>query len=425
MFKKTLIAEFFTTISFVQFLEAFHSLTFWIFWIKRWKQNKKLKHNFLSYLWLDDSRIVTFYNWRSAIYHCLKRLKLESDSEVILNWYNCISVANAVVQAWFNPVYADINKSTLSFSVKDLESKITEKTRIIIVQHTFWNPAKIDKIKQLCINYNLILIEDVAHSLWALYRWQKLWTFWDFAIFSTGRDKVISSVNWWILVINNENYFKIASKIEKKLVLPSFWLTVKNLNYNIYWYLAYKLYDFLYIWKIIIFLAKRLRLITEIIDEKEKSCDYNNFNYSLPNSLAYLANKELKRLDKYNNYRIKLAEFYNKNISKKLKIFKEKQVDKDDEIEENIDKNIYFRYPILCKDEDQAIFLYKLAKRKKILLWNSWSWINIAPKWSNLLHARYKKWTCTKAEDISTRILLLPINKHIKIKHIKRILGIL
>ena len=54
-------------------------------------------------------------------------------------------------------------------------------------------------------------------------------------------------------------------------------------------------------------------------------------------------------------------------------------------------------------------------KINNVLLWNTWSWINIAPIWSNLSNAKYTLWSCPKAEDISQRILTIPNHKLITI----------
>jgi len=411
MFKKTIISEFFTSVSLIQFIETIYSMTIAIIFIRTWKQKEKLKNKILKYLNINNSKAYVFYNWRTAIYQCIKKINLDNDSEVIINWYNCVSVANAVLQTGLKIVYSDIDKEDLSFNIKLLEKNINKKTKIIIVQHSFWKSAKIEKIKDICLKNNIILIEDIAHSLWSEYNNKKLWTFWDFAIISSWRDKVISSVNWWILIVNNDKFFKDFEDIENNLEKPSINIIFKNLNYNILWYIAYKTYDILNIWKIIISLSRKLGLIVEILDDDEKNCKYTKLNYSLANSMAFLANRELERIDFYNEHRIKIANIYNKNIDTSLQIFKQ-------DINE---KNIYFRYPILCETKKDMEKIYKIARKNKIIFGNSWSWINIAPKWTNLSNSKYKN-NCPIAEDIADRILFLPNSKHMQEKDINKIL---
>lgn len=405
MFKKTLISEFFTTVSFSQAIQSFWYLTYKLPVLRKWNNNEILKNQLLSYLWLEKSKIIDFYNWRSAIFHALKIIWVKKTDEVLVTGYNCISVSNAVIQTWSKIKYVDINKNNFWIDFKELEKNISDKTKVIIIQHTFWKPANIEKITSLAKEKWILIIEDCAHSLWTKINKKHTWTFWDFAIFSTWRDKVISSVTWGFLVINNSEYFKKIKKIESKLVLPSRLLTIRNHLYNIEWYEAYKFYDFFKLWKIVIFLARKCKLITEILDKSEKNCNFKNFNYKLPNSLAGLALNELSKLKEYNNHRRNIADFYNEEIeNKNIKIAFKKL---------KSEKNNYFRFPVLLKNIDEKNSFYNYMRKNKVLLWNSWTWVNIAPIWSNLDKANYALWSCKNAEDISSRILTLPNHKNI------------
>ncbi len=412
--KKTLIADFFTTVSFSQYVDSIKSITYRLNSLKKWKEIKIIENKLLHYLWLHESKIISFYNWRSALFHSLKMIWIKAGDEIIVSWYTCVTVSNTVIQSGWKIVYCDIEKKSLGLSADDLINKITNKTKVIIIQHTFWKPSNISKIIKIAQEKNILIIEDCAHSLWSEIKWKRLWSFWDFSIFSTWRDKVISSVTGWFLVINNSNYFKSKKKVENKLSLPSINLILKNHNYNIFWYEAYKLYDFLKIWRIEIFLLRKLWLITEILTKSEKKCKYKDFNYKLPNSLAYLAINQFKQLWKTIKHNIKLASYYNEWIkNKKISIlFKTK----------TSEINNYFRYPILLKNSKETVLFYKYMRKNNILVWKSWSWINIAPLWTNLNNAKYKKWNCKISENISERILFLPNHKNIKKREVEYII---
>jgi len=100
MFKKTIIAEFFTTVSFTQALDSLYLMTFWSYKLKKWEDNKLFEQEFLSKIWLKNSEILSFYNWRNAIYHALKIIWIEKKDEIIISSYNCSVVVNAVLQSW-------------------------------------------------------------------------------------------------------------------------------------------------------------------------------------------------------------------------------------------------------------------------------------------------------------------------------------
>lgn len=417
MFKKTIISEFFTTINFSIFINTLALLTYKIWYLKYSKYNILIEKKILSYIQKPDSKIISFYNWRSAIFHCLKMLGLSKNDEVIVSWYTCITVSNAVIQSGAKIIYSDINNS-LQLDLKSLQKNITNNTKVIIIQHTFWFPSDLDKILEIAKQKNIIVIEDCAHSLWSEYKSKKIWSFGDFSIFSTGRDKVISSVTWWFLVINNKKYFNFKTKIEKKLKTANIKLILQNLFYNIVAYKAYKLYDFFKLGRFIIYISRKIWLITEILTNDEKNCNYKEFNYKLPWALAYLWYLQLEKIDKINFKRISFAKYYNENIKNpKIEIiFKNNN---------NNIKNNYFRYAILLKDKVQKELLYNYMKKNNILLWNTWSSTNIVPINSNIKKAKYYKNSCPKSEDISERILTLPNHYNLDFKDIEKVTKLL
>jgi len=429
MFKKTIISEFFTTVSFSQMMQSLYLMPFWSYKLIYWKDKKIFEKELLEKItgqnkippfneWLIGTQIISFYNWRSAIYHTLKNvIWINREDEVIVNAYNCISVSNAVIQSWAKIIYSDIETETLSFDFEILKKNITPKTKVIIIQHTFGKQARdYDKIIDFCKQKNILVIEDCAHSLGNNSK-----ILWDFAVFSTGRDKVISSVTWGFLIIKNSNYFSKIEIVKEKLKIPSVKLILQNLNYNIVWYEAYKLYDFFKLWRVIIFLSRKLKLITEILTPNEKACNFDNFDLDFPNSLAYLARKELKKLDKYTEIRLENSKYYLKN-TKKSKINFLPFLQERAGVKNNYN---WFRIPILLKSKEEKNKLLKLAKQNKIILWSSWSWINIAPIGTNLEKSQFKIWSCPVAEDISKRILILPNHKLITKKDLDRVVEVL
>jgi dTDP-4-amino-4,6-dideoxygalactose transaminase len=126
---------------------------------------------------------------------------------------------------------------------------------------------------------------------------------------------------------------------------------------------------------------------------------------------------QLNKLDYIINHNIKLAGIYNKWLdNKKINIlFKEKKTE----------KNNYFRYPILLKSEEEKLKLYNYMKKHNILLWNTWSWTNIVPVWSNIKKAKYISWSCKVAEDISKRILTLPNHINVNKEEVEKVIKLI
>ena len=413
MFTKTITTEFFTTIDGNICINTLDTLTYRLPTLRTGWSIAEFERELLEYLWIPESEILSFYRWSEALYHALEIIWIEKKQEVILQWYTCSVVSNAVKQSWAKLVYSDISVDTLWFDIEILKKKITKKTKVIIVQHTFWKPVDIEAIMKIAKEKNIHVIEDCAHSLWSKVWDKHTWTFWDFAIFSSWRDKVISSVTWWFLVVNNADYFDKANRMRDILDMPSRTLTVRNLAYNILWYFACKSYDIFKLWRVIMMLSRRFKLITEVLSKQEKACERKKFWTAFPNALAYLARKELKKIESYQTHRKNLSELYDMHIDTKLwnKVFTQT---------ENEFLN-GFRYPFLLKSRKIQKEFIKYMRWYNILVWTSWSGSNIAPKSVKAKHAMYKKWSCKTAEDIAKRIVLLPNHMGISVEEVMKI----
>jgi len=405
-------AQFFTTVNFKIFLDTLKLLTFKLPYLRFGQEVDRLEIELKQYLNAEHSQIYSFYNWRSALYHWLTNLPNLTDltnwtNEVLVSGYTCVSVINTIIQAWYKPVYVDIDES-LNMQIEDAEKKVSSNTKAIIVQHTFWNPANMQAWTEFVEKHNLVLIEDCAHALWAEIGWKKVGTFGDMAIFSTWRDKVISSVTWWFLLINNPDL-----KVKKPKLIPvSRKLALQNLNYNLIAYLAWKTYN-IKIWKVLMYIANKFKLIPPILTPNEKACRFNNFFYQLPNSLAYLARRQLRQVDKINVHRVQIANQYKEKLAWKYEFPKE----------ESFAKNIYFGFPIFFDNEENLKKKVIEAKKHWVYLGTYWTGQNIVPVGSNLENCLYQKWTCPKAEDLAKRVLILP--NHFQFDKVDKIVDLL
>lgn len=397
--KKTLIAHFFTTINTQIFLRSVHVLISPYFWfhMRKGKYVEMCEQSFVSYLWTSNSRILSFYNARSALYHGLKMLESNKNiwkNEVIVQAYTCVSVINAIIQAGYIPRYVDID-STLNIDIATLP--LSEKTRAIIVQHTFGYPADIEQISKICREKNIVLIEDCAHSLGSKISDRKVGTFGDFAIFSTGRDKVISTVTWGFLLLNNQEFFQYIPKVTQNLLDISLWLAFRNVMYNIVAYISNSTYSLLDFGKIFMFLVQKIKLLPAILTLTEKKCNFPHLHFRLPNSLAYLWVKEIDRLDQYLQHRTMISQLYIQELSSL------KHISLIPQNSENT--NNFFWFPVFTDDVEE---LRNFCKQRNILLGNYWTGQVIVPIGTDTERCLYTLWTCTNAEKLCTQILTLP-----------------
>lgn len=100
------------------------------------------------------STILHYYRGRVALHATLRALHVSAGDEVVVPAYTCAAVVEPLLRLGVTPVYADIDRVTLS--PLDVQAKVTERTRAVILQHTFGYPAHADVT-------GVPIIEDCAH----------------------------------------------------------------------------------------------------------------------------------------------------------------------------------------------------------------------------------------------------------------------
>lgn len=110
-------------------------------------------------------RTLHYYRGRVALAAILRALDLHPGDEVIVQAYTCVAVVNPLLRLGLTPVYVDIDRERLTLSVPSLRWAISERTRAVIVQHTFGNPADMAGILSVTQPAAVPIIEDCAHVL--------------------------------------------------------------------------------------------------------------------------------------------------------------------------------------------------------------------------------------------------------------------
>jgi dTDP-4-amino-4,6-dideoxygalactose transaminase len=100
----------------------------------------------------------------AALFLALKSLGIKNSDEVIVPAFTYIATALAVSYAQAKPVFADIDERTYNISLKSIEKAITKNTKAIIPVHLYGQPADMKGILKLARENNLKVIEDAAQA---------------------------------------------------------------------------------------------------------------------------------------------------------------------------------------------------------------------------------------------------------------------
>ena len=141
---------------------------------------------------------------------------LKKGDEVILPSFTFSSCANAILLAGAIPVFCDVDIKSYNIDPIEIEKKIGDKTRVIMVVHYAGFACDMDKIGEIAKKYNLVIIEDAAHALGAKYHGKYLGTIGKTGCFSFHGTKNAASGEGGAFVTDDARISKMAEIIREK-----------------------------------------------------------------------------------------------------------------------------------------------------------------------------------------------------------------
>jgi perosamine synthetase len=162
---------------------------------------KKIEDDFSSIVNRQFGIAVT--NGTAALDAAIAALGIGAGDEVILPAFTIISCVGQIVRSGAIPVLVDSDLSTLNMDVDQIESKITSRTKAIMVVHMYGLPVDIDPILSLASRYNLRVIEDAAEMIGQTYKGRPCGSFGDISTFSFYANKHITTGEGGMIVVND------------------------------------------------------------------------------------------------------------------------------------------------------------------------------------------------------------------------------
>lgn len=126
------------------------------------------------------------------------------------------------------PVFADVRRDTYNIDPQSIRERITERTKAIIVTHLWGLPCDMDPIMEIAREYNLVVIEDCAHALFAEYKGHYAGTLGHIGSFSFQQSKHLSTGDGGIGITDDE-------ELKDKMVDmagPTFYSVAHRLAWN-------------------------------------------------------------------------------------------------------------------------------------------------------------------------------------------------
>ena len=143
----------------------------------------------------------------------LVALGVKTGDEVIVPDYTMAATANAVCLIGAKPVFVDINRNNLCMDLSDMKSKVTPKTKaVMLVSINGRYPDNIESFLDFCNEKNIGLIEDAAQSLGSFHKGKHIGTYGIIGSFSFSAPKVITTGQGGALITND---FEVSERIKK------------------------------------------------------------------------------------------------------------------------------------------------------------------------------------------------------------------
>jgi len=139
-----------------------------------------------------------------ALSLALQALGVGPDDEVILPAFTFFATAGAVCRLGARPIFADIDATTYNLDPLQVENKITEKTKAILIVHLFGQCADMEPLWHVAERHNVPIVEDAAQAFGAEYQGNRTGTLGAIGCFSFYPTKILGACGDAGMVVTND-----------------------------------------------------------------------------------------------------------------------------------------------------------------------------------------------------------------------------
>jgi len=237
---------------------------------------KRFEQKFSEYVRAKDG--VALNSGTAALSLALSMYDIKN-KEVILPSLSFVATANAVIENGGIPKFVDVDDETLCIDYEKISKVISKRTEVILPVHFAGFPADLSKISKLCKENGVHLVEDAAHAAGSVYKNRKIGSHGEMVCFSFHPVKNLAMPTGGLISVNRKDHDQITRILREKR-----WCGIssrKNTDYD----------------------------VTNL-----------GWNYYMNEFSAAIGLVQLKKLDKTNKMRRKVAKKYQKEISLESKM---------------------------------------------------------------------------------------------------------
>jgi perosamine synthetase len=364
---------------------------------------KEYQQQFARFLGAEQA--FAFWKGRVGLYALLRALDVGAGDEVILPGYTCVMNVNPIKYVGAKPVYVDIEPDTFNMNVNLLEEKITNKTKIIIAQHTYGYPCEMDTIMKIAKSSGISVIEDCCLALGSKYKGRLVGTLGRAGYFSSQWNKPYTTGLGGMAITNDH---QLAERIESlsanEMCPPSsrevFMLQMQLMFYRLFIYprttaLAQSLFRYL---------TKKGAVVGSSSTSEFEPERADDFFKGISKMQARSGIRQLDKIEQNIAHRHKMAQMYDELFA--AKGWKSGK-DSRDWVE-----TVLVRYPVRITEKDKAL---AQAAKAGIEL-GSWFESPLHPIETPLASYDYELGMCPEAEKAAHETVNLPLHPRVNEK---------
>ena len=152
---------------------------------------------------VDRKYGIAVANGSIALDLAVYALGITNGDEVIMPSFTIISPAAAIVRCGAKPILVDSYPDTFNMNISQIEAKITNKTKAILVVHIYGFPVDMNPVIEIAKKYSLKIIEDAAEMHGQTYFGKPCGSFGDISTFSFYPNKHITTGEGGMVVCND------------------------------------------------------------------------------------------------------------------------------------------------------------------------------------------------------------------------------
>lgn len=127
--------------------------------------------------------------------------------EIITTPFSYVATTSSIVWENCTPVFVDIDPIHWTIDASKIEKAITKRTTCILATHVFGNVCEVEKIEKIAKAYKLKVIYDAAHCFGVTYKGQSIFNWGDVSTCSFHATKIFHTIEGGAAFVNSDQYY--------------------------------------------------------------------------------------------------------------------------------------------------------------------------------------------------------------------------